>query len=99
MHHVSGPVGLTGGPKTKSFQGEKFETEGFNIFQGKISSKGMAMRGKKGDFFAETPSEVGQMDGPKKSFYGGAFETGGFNIFQGKISISKGTAVRGEKER
>ena len=32
VHHVSGPVGQTGGPKTKSFQGEKFETGGFSIF-------------------------------------------------------------------
>ena len=29
----------------------------------------------------------------------GKFDTGGFNIFQEKISISKGTAVRGEKGR
>ena len=48
VHHVSGPVGRTGGPKTKSFQGEKFETGGFNIFQGKISIlKGTAVRGEK----------------------------------------------------
>ena len=58
MHHVSGPVGQTGGPKTKSFQGEKFETGGFNIFQGKISIlKGTAMRAEKRRFFADTPSE------------------------------------------
>ena len=49
VHHVLGPVGRTGGPKRKSFQGEKFEIGGFNIFQGKISiSKGTAMRGEKG---------------------------------------------------
>ena len=48
VHHVSGPVGRTGGPKRKSFQGEKFEIGGFNIFQGKISiSKGTAVRGEK----------------------------------------------------
>ena len=29
--HVSGPVGRTGGPKKKSFQGGTFETGGFNI--------------------------------------------------------------------
>ena len=55
MHHVSGPVGRTGGPKTKSFQGEKFETGGFNIFQGKITAK---------RFFGS----VGRTDGLKKSF-------------------------------
>ena len=55
--HVLGPVGRTGGPKKKSFQGGTFETGGFIIFQGKISiSKGMAMRGKKRQFFAETSS-------------------------------------------
>ena len=49
VHHVLGPVGRTGGPKRKSFQGEKFEIGGFNIFQGKISiSKGTAVRGEKG---------------------------------------------------
>ena len=49
VHHVSGPVGRTGGPKRKSFQGEKFEIGGFNIFQGKISiSKGTSVRGEKG---------------------------------------------------
>ena len=48
-HHVSGPVGRTGGPKKKSFQGGKFDIGGFNIFQGKISiSKGTAVRGEKG---------------------------------------------------
>ena len=48
VHHVLGPVGRTGGPKRKSFQGEKFEIGGFNIFQGKISiSKGTAVRGEK----------------------------------------------------
>ena len=49
VHHVSGTVGRTGGPKKKSFQGGKFDNGGFNIFQGKISiSKGTAVRGEKG---------------------------------------------------
>ena len=30
-HHVSGPVGRTGGPKRKSFQGGTFDNGGFNI--------------------------------------------------------------------
>ena len=48
-YHVLGPVGRTGGPKKKSFQGGKFDNGGFNIFQGKISiSKGTAVRGEKG---------------------------------------------------